>query len=51
MKKENKKLAQERRAKERKQQKVKDIIATVCKIGVPVLVFLAVVILAITLRF
>jgi len=51
MKKENKKLAQERRAKERKQQKVKDIIATVCKIGVPVLVFLAVVIIAITNPF
>lgn len=39
MKKENKKLAQERRAKERKQKAVKSIVSKVCKIGIPTLVF------------
>ena len=39
MKKENKKLAQERRAKERKQKAIKSIVSKVCKIGIPALVF------------
>ena len=39
MKKENKKLAQERRAKERKQKAVKSIVSKVCKIGIPILIF------------
>lgn len=39
MKKENKKLAQERRAKERKQQARKDVISKICKIGLPILIF------------
>ena len=51
MKKENKKLAQERRAKERKQQKIKNVIAALCKIGIPTLAFLVVIVLAITNPF
>ena len=43
MKKENKKLAQKRRAKQRRQQKIKNIIGATCKIGLPVLAFLVVV--------
>ena len=43
MKKENKKLAQKRRAKQRRQQKIKNIIGTTCKIGLPVLAFLVMV--------
>lgn len=40
MKKENKKLAQERRAKEKKRKAVKEMAAQICKIGIPVLAFL-----------
>jgi len=43
MKKENKKLAQERRAKERKQKAIKDVVSKVCKIGIPVVAFLVLV--------
>lgn len=43
MKKENKKLAQERRAKERKQKAIKEVVSKVCKIGIPVLAFLVLV--------
>ena len=40
MKKENKKLAQEKRAKERKEKAIKNVVAKVCKIGIPILVFI-----------
>ena len=39
MKKENKKLAQQKRAKQRKQQKIKNLFEKVYQIGVPVLAF------------
>ena len=51
MKKENKKLAQERRAKEKKQQKIKEIVVKVCKIGIPSLLLLLVIVLAIVNPF
>lgn len=41
MKKENKKLAQQKRAEERQKQKQKNILDKVIKIGVPTLLFLA----------
>ena len=43
MKKENKKLAQQRRAKQKKQQKIKNVIEKVCNIGLPSLLFVALV--------
>ena len=51
MKKENKKLAQEKRAKEKKMRKVKAILANVCKIGVPTALLLAVIVVAIVNPF
>ena len=43
MKKENKKLAQQKRAKERKKQKVLKVLIPVCKISIPLILFLLVV--------
>ena len=43
MKKENKKLAQQKRAKERKKQKVMKILVPVCQISIPVILFAALV--------
>ena len=37
MKKENKKMAQQRRAEERKKQTIKNVIGSICKIGLPIL--------------
>lgn len=51
MKKENKKLAQERKAKERKQQKIKNMVSKICKIGIPTVLILAVIILALVNPF
>lgn len=51
MKKENKKLAQEKRAKERKQQALKNTFNKVCKIGLPIVVFAALVVILITNPF
>jgi trigger factor len=51
MKKENKKLAQEKRAKEKKMKKVKAILGNVCKIGIPAVLLLAVIIVAIVNPF
>lgn len=51
MKKENKKLAQERRAKERKQQAIKNMAAKICKIGIPILIFVVFVAILITNPF
>ena len=48
MKKENKKLAQVRRAKQRKKQKIKSIVAKVLQITIPSVVFLAIVVIALT---
>ena len=41
MKKENKKMAQQRKAKERKKQAVKRTVGTICKFGIPAVVLLA----------
>ena len=43
MKKENKKLAQQKRAKERKKQKVLKILVPACQISIPVILFLVLV--------
>lgn len=40
MKKENKKLAQERRAREKRQKVVRELVSRICKIGIPVFAFL-----------
>ena len=40
MKKENKQLAQKRRAEEKKKQTTKKVLSTVCKIGIPTLLLL-----------
>lgn len=51
MKKENKKLAQIQRAKAKKRQKVKSIITKVLQIGIPSVVFLAIIVIALTNPF
>ena len=51
MKKENKKMAQQRRAEERKKQLRKNIIAKVCKIGLPSLLLIALIVICITNPF
>lgn len=43
MKKENKKLAQQKRAKQKRQQKIKSIIEKVCQIAIPSILFVALV--------
>lgn len=40
MKKENKKLAQQKRAEARKKQQIQKIVTKVCQIGIPVLLFI-----------
>jgi len=51
MKKENKILAQEKRAKEKKKQQVRGIVEKACKIGIPTLLLLAVIVVAIVNPF
>ena len=51
MKKENKKLAQERRAKEKQREKIKEIVVKVCKIGIPTMLLAAVIVIAIVNPF
>ena len=51
MKKENKKLAQERRAKERKKQAIKDMVSKICKIGIPTLLLLLIIVIAVVNPF
>lgn len=51
MKKENKKLAQKRRAEERKKQAKKNIIAKVCQIGLPSLLLIALIVICIANPF
>ncbi len=51
MKKENKKLAQQRRAEERKKQARKNIITKVCKIGIPSLLLIALIVICIANPF
>lgn len=51
MKKENKKLAQERRAKERKQKAIKDMVSKICKIGIPSLLLLLIIVIAVVNPF
>ena len=51
MKKENKKLAQVQRAKAKKAQKIKGIVAKVLQIAIPSIVFLAIVVIALTNPF
>ena len=51
MKKENKKIAQQRRAEERKKQARMNIITKICKIGIPSLLLLALIVLCIANPF
>ena len=51
MKKENKKLAQERRAKEKKRAQVKQLVEKICKIGIPTVLLSAVIVIAIVNPF
>ena len=51
MKKENKKIAQQRRAEERKKQARKNIITNICKIGIPSLLLLGLIVLCIANPF
>ena len=48
MKKENKQLAQQRRAEEKKKQSIKKWCSLACKIGIPTILLLAVVIFCVT---
>lgn len=51
MKKENKKIAQQRRAEERKKQARKNILEKVCKIGIPSLLLIGLIVLCIANPF